>query len=328
MKGTILTEADLRRLVDLDAAGLEAVEEGFRKLAAGAVEMPPIMRVDVPEARGEVDVKSAYVRGWDSFAVKTSSGFFDNPARGLPTGSGLMVLLSAETGVPRAVLLDNGYLTHVRTGLAGAAAARALAPDDVETVAVLGAGDQARYQVRALALVRRPRRLLVHARDRSRAARCAEELGEALGLEAAAAASAEEAVRAAQLVVTCTPAEEPILRAEWLHPGLHITAMGSDAETKNEIEPGALMRADLYVADRAGQVAALGELRSAREAGLWTGGIPVELGQIITGAVPGRRGAQDITIADLTGTGAQDTAIASHVAALLAGRAAGTVIRS
>ena len=129
-----------------------------------------------------------------------------------------------------------------------------------------------------------------------------------------------------QLVVTTTPAREPVLQAEWLHPGLHITAMGSDQDGKNEIDPRALVAADLYVADRVSQAEKLGELRRAVAAGLWQG-TPPELGQIITG-VTGRQREEDITIADLTGTGAQDTAIASHVYQLLKGRDAGTVIRA
>lgn len=310
MPAITLTEAELRELVTMDEAALSRVEDGFRRLAAGDVEMPPIQSLKVPEAHGEVDIKSAYVRGWESFAVKISSGFFDNPSRGLPSGSGLMVLLSSETGVPQAVLLDNGYLTHVRTGLAGAVAARLLAPEQVETVAVFGAGDQARYQVRAVAMVRSPRRVLVHARNQQRAAACARELGEILGIEARAVTSPEEAVREAQVVVTTTPATSPILRAEWLHPGLHITAMGSDAPDKQELEVGVLAQADVVVCDRRSQARRLGELRAAQEAGAVNVDDVPELGEVLAGEAVGRTGPEQVSVCDLTGTGVQDTAIA------------------
>jgi len=307
----ILPEALLRRLVDLDSEGLDAVREALRRLSAGDAVQPPVMRIDVPEHHGEVDVKGAYLRGLDSFAVKMSSGFFDNPARGLPTSSGLMVLIDAETGVPRAVLLDNGYLTDVRTALAGAAAADALARSAIDTVAVLGAGAQARWQLRSLTLARWPRRALVWARRPAEAERLAQAMGERIGIPVEAVAEAEEAVTRSDLVVTTTPAREPIVRAAWLHPGLHITAMGSDSEHKQELEPAVLERADVVVSDRRSQGLTIGELRAAREAGVDVSEARVaELGEVLAGTRPGRTRDDQITVCDLTGTGAQDTAIA------------------
>ena len=129
-----------------------------------------------------------------------------------------------------------------------------------------------------------------------------------------------------QLVITTTPSREPVIRADWLHPGLHITAMGSDQAGKNEIEPAALMRADAYVCDRVSQCEVSGELEAALAAGVWTKGRPAELGEVITGRKPGRRSPDDITICDLTGTGVQDTAIATHVRARHP--KAGTIIRA
>ena len=166
--------------------------------------------------------------------------------------------------------------------------------------------------------------LLVWGRDGDKASSCAREMGEKLGVTAEAVADPAELVARAQLVVTTTPAREPILKADWLHPGLHVTAMGSDADYKNEIDAAALARADLYVCDRVSQCAALGELRAAQAACLWSGGTPPELGALVSGAHPGRRSDAQITICDLTGTGAQDTAIATHVHAILG--QAGTLI--
>jgi ornithine cyclodeaminase len=129
-------------------------------------------------------------------------------------------------------------------------------------------------------------------------------------------------------VVTTTPSREPIVKAAWLHPGLHITAMGSDQAGKNEIEAQALAKADLYVADRVSQCVALGELRSGVEAALMSAeGVP-ELGQIVAGGQPGRASPQDITICDLTGTGAQDTAIATFALVRARAHGRGTVIQA
>ncbi|MEP5146075.1 MAG: ornithine cyclodeaminase family protein, partial [Nitratireductor sp.] len=167
---TILTENELRAAVRLDLAVVDTVERAFAALASGEVVMPPVLSMAFPDANGEVDVKTAYIPGFESFAIKVSPGFFDNPALGLPSLNGLMVLFSAKTGLVEAVLLDNGYLTDVRTAAAGAVAARHLAPATVATAGVYGAGVQARLQIQAAHLVRPFRRVLVWARDGAKAA--------------------------------------------------------------------------------------------------------------------------------------------------------------
>jgi ornithine cyclodeaminase len=311
----IVTEAELRRLVVLDLTTVDVIEAAFAALATGGVVMPPILSMDLPAAHGEVDVKTAYIPGFDGFAIKVSPGFFNNPHLGLPSLNGLMILFSATTGLVQALYLDNGYLTDIRTAAAGAVAARHLAPQTVETAGVIGTGVQARLQMRAAHLVRPFRRLLVHGRDAAKARACADDLARLLGVEAEVAARAETLVRESQLVVTTTPARAPLIRAEWLHPGLHITAMGADQSGKTEIDPRALVAADAYVCDRVAQAEVSGELEAALAAGLWTKGRPAELGEVITGQRRGRQSPQDVTICDLTGTGVQDTAIATHVRA-------------
>jgi len=308
---TILTEADLRKIVRLDLDAVACVENAFRALATLPVAMPPIMRLDIPEHRGEVDVKTAYVPGIDGFAIKISPGFFDNPKLGLPSLNGMMVLLSAKTGLVEALLLDNGYLTDVRTAAAGAVAAKHLARADASVAAVFGAGVQARLQLEALKLVRPITEARIWARDLAKAEAAAAELGLSLGIAVNAAADAREAADGAHVLITTTPAEKPILFAEWLQPGQHITAMGSDSEHKNEIDPKAFGRV-LYVGDSLKQTRRLGELHHAIAAGVARDTDEfAELGAVIAGVAPGRRSADDITLADLTGTGVQDTAIAT-----------------
>ncbi|MFQ5564767.1 MAG: cyclodeaminase [Paracoccaceae bacterium] len=318
----ILTEADLRVAVPLDQAAIDVVERAFAALATGEVVMPPILSMEIAEANGEVDVKTAYIPGFEGFAIKVSPGFFDNPKLGLPSLNGLMILFSAKTGLVEALLMDNGYLTDVRTAAAGAVAALHLAPD-VETAGVIGTGVQARLQMQAAYLVRPFRRGLVWGRDRAKAEACATDLTKALDIDVRAEPEPARLVGESQLVVTTTPAREPVLIAEWLHPGLHVTAMGSDQSGKNEIDPAALAAANLYVCDRVSQCETSGELEAARAAGLMPD-TPPELGQIVTDPESGRQSASDITICDLTGTGAQDTAIATH--ALAVARDAGTII--
>lgn len=306
---TILTESDLRQLVPLDLRAIDCIEDAFRALATKPVAMPPILRLDIPEHQGEVDVKTAYIPGVDSFAIKISPGFFGNPALGLPSTSGLMVVLSAQTGLVQALLLDNGYLTDVRTAAAGAVAAKHLARRDAQVVAVLGAGMQAEMQLRALAMVRPIASARIWARDHAKAAALAARLD--LGFAISAAATVADAVTGADVILTTTPATTPILPDTLIGAGQHITAMGSDAEHKNEVDPRLIARLH-YVADRLSQTRTLGELHHAIAAGLIAPDADFcELGAVIAGLAPGRTSAAQITLADLTGTGIQDTAIAA-----------------
>ncbi|MDA0990942.1 MAG: ornithine cyclodeaminase family protein, partial [Verrucomicrobia bacterium] len=182
----IVTEAELRRLVSLDLTTVDVIEAAFAALASGGVVMPPILSMDLPAAHGEVDVKTAYIPGFDGFAIKVSPGFFNNPQLGLPSLNGLMILFSAKTGLVQSLFLDNGYLTDIRTAAAGAVAARHLAPETVETAGVIGTGVQARLQMQAAHLVRPFKHLLVHGRDMDKARACADELAGLLGVEAQA----------------------------------------------------------------------------------------------------------------------------------------------
>jgi ornithine cyclodeaminase len=311
MKVTILTEEELRQCVGMDEDSIAVVSEGFTRLAQGKATVPPILRIDVPENKGEVDVKTAYVHGLDSFAIKVAAGFFNNRELGLPTGSGLMMLISAQTGFPETLLLDNGYLTDVRTGIAGAIAARHLARRDIEVAGVIGAGMQARYQMRGLKLARNFKRIFIYSVIPEEVEVYAEEMSEELGVDVAVATDYEEVVVESDVVVTTTPANEPYLRAEWLRPGIHITCMGSDSEHKQEVHAEVFGHVDRIVCDRKSQCFRLGELHHAVDAGVISEESDItELGEITAGLKPGRQNESEITICDLTGVGVQDTAIA------------------
>ena len=274
--------------------------------------MPPILSMGIHEFNGEVDVKTAYVPGTDSFAIKVSPGFFDNPKIGLPTTSGLMILFSAQTGVLEALLLDNGYLTDVRTAAAGAVAARHLAREDATTAAVLGAGAQARLQLEALALVRPITSVRLWARDASKGEAAVTDVAASLNVPVELASSIEAAVDGADVIITTTPATEPLIVPGMLNAGQHVTAMGSDQETKNEIAAEVIGACDLYVPDRRSQTEVLGELHHAIAQGVVGADAAFpELGDVVAGKHPGRTSQDQITIADLTGTGLQDTAIAT-----------------
>jgi ornithine cyclodeaminase len=200
----------------------------------------------------------------------------------------------------------------VRTAAAGAVAAKHLSRKGSSVAAVFGAGMQARLQLQALMLVRPIRSARIWARDPEKAGIAAKSLTAELGIGVDAVADPQAAVSGADIIVTTTPSDRPIIKVEWLSPGQHLTAMGSDAEHKNEIDPAAFAKVDLYVADRLSQTRKLGELHHAIDQGL----VPAdrdfpELGQIIAGQKSGRISDGQITFADLTGTGIQDTAIAT-----------------
>ena len=245
-------------------------------------------------------------------AVKVASGFYDNPALGLPTGSGMMALFDAATGMPTGLLFDNGFLTDIRTGAAGAVAADCLARRDADTVGVIGSGVQARYQIACLREVRRFRRLVAWSIDRPGLDLYCEEMRAAYGIEVESCASAEEACRPADILITATPSHEPMVRAGWLKPGVHVTAVGSDTPGKQELDAACLARADIVVVDRLSQCAKFGELSHALAAGLMREeDVRGQLGEVVAGRKPGRSRDDEITICDLTGVGFQDTAIAA-----------------
>jgi ornithine cyclodeaminase len=308
----ILTEAELRSQISLDLNAVECVEQAFHALATKSVVMPPIMRLDILENNGEIDVKTAYIPGLDSLAIKISPGFFDNPSLGLPSINGLMVLFSTKTGLVEALLLDNGFLTDIRTAAAGAVAAKYLSRANSQHAAILGAGMQARLQLEALTLVRDIKTATIWARDFSKAQALAEQLKHKLSIEVIACESVADATRNADIIVSTTPSNKPILYQTDIKPGQHITAMGSDSEHKNEIDAAIIGNGISYFCDRLSQCAALGELHHAIEQGLIapTSSFP-ELGNVISEQSVGRKNENEITLCDLTGTGIQDTAIAT-----------------
>ncbi len=183
----IIEEAALRTIVTPERA-VGVIREAFRADGEGRTRVPPVINLDLPAVHGEFHIKTAHIEGVPHVAVKIASGFYENPARGLPSGSGLMALFDAATGLPCALLLDNGFLTDIRTAAAGAVAAEALARDATLTVGVVGSGVQARWQVRCLRTVRDVRRVVAWSPNRGRLeAYCDEMRQEGYEAEAAGA---------------------------------------------------------------------------------------------------------------------------------------------
>ncbi len=308
----VLTEQEIRQAVSMPEA-MAVVEEAFAALARGEARLPDVIGLEIPEFDGEFHVKGAHLQGAPYAVFKVASGFWANPARGLPTSSGLMIAFDATTGFPAALLLENGYLTDLRTGAAGGVAANYLANPVVEKVAIIGSGVQARYQLRAVAHIRQLEgRVAVWSRDREHAETYAREMVAELDIDVGVAPDVEVALRNAGLVITTTPSREPLIEAAWLSRGVHINAVGSDAPDKQELNVSVLARADIVIADRLNQCSRLGEIHHAVAAGILDlDDVAGELGDLIIGRAPGRTSDDQITVCDLTGVGVQDAAIAS-----------------
>ncbi len=292
------------------------VAAGFVAYSRGEAVVPPVGELVLEDPPGDVHIKYGYLRGGDDYVIKIASGFYDNPKRGLPSSNGLMLVFDQATGRPKAILLDEGHLTDVRTAAAGAIAARHLAPPQVRRIGILGGGIQARLQLEYLAQVTTCRAVLAWGRDPEAMLRYRADMVEK-GFDVQLAGTPSEIAATCNLIVTTTPSREPLVHAADLRPGTHVTAMGSDTAGKQELDAAILGGADRVVADSVVQCRERGEIAHALSAGLIDEANLVELGSVIAGDAPGRSSADQITIADLTGVAVQDIRIATAVAEAL-----------
>ncbi|WP_149181298.1 ornithine cyclodeaminase family protein [Streptomyces sp. TRM49041] len=287
---------------------LDTVRDALIAHAHGRTTVPPPMHLEFPRADGDCHVKAGWVTGAPDFIVKIATGFYRNPAAGLPSNHGLVCVLSALTGQVRAIFDDRGLLTAWRTAAAGALITHAMARPDATTLAVFGTGEQARLQVEWLTELRRISTVLVHGRSRDRARALCEEFS-ASGRQARPA-SAEEAA-GADMILTTTPASAPVLEAALVRDGAHVTGIGTDMPHKNELPPALFGRAALIATDDHDQCLHHGDFGHAVRAGTVTATDDTPVGFLIE--EPVERPDDAITVADLTGVGALDAALASAV---------------
>jgi ornithine cyclodeaminase/alanine dehydrogenase-like protein (mu-crystallin family) len=305
------------------ADAIAVVRDAFAAADRGEAVMPPPFALNLPDADGELHVKGAWLKGLPVFAVKTATGFYRNPSLGLPVSGGMTLVYDAATGRLRALIADGGLLTELRTAAAGAVAADVLAPPGARTAAVIGTGGQARYQLQALLQVRRVEQVRVWGRRREAAEQYARDMT-AASVSIKAVATAREAVEDAEVVITATSATLPLVQAGWLAAGAHVTAVGADMPHKQELDPQILARAAKYVPDSIEAAATCGELHHAVQAGIFgPSSVYGELGGIVSGRLPGRIGGDGLTVADLTGLGIQDAAIAALATRLAEDHGAG-----
>ena len=302
---------EFRDRVSMTAA-IGAMERAFRALALGHATLPEPMAVELSRPFAEIHVKGAYLAGARFIVFKIATGFPTNRERGLPAGDGLFLLLDAATGAPALLLEEHGYLTDLRTAAAIGLTLKFLAPAEVRRALLIGAGGLARLTARAMLAQRPLEQLTIWNRTPERAFALAEELGDTV--PSGVATALEPAVREHRLIVCVTSSTQPLVLADWVAAGTHITSAGTDSPDKVELEPALLARADKLFADRVSQTEQYGNLHHAIEAGVLTRrAVTGELGDLAAGRLPGRERPDEITVADLTGVGVQDAAIAETV---------------
>ena len=307
----LLNEDELRQTINLSEA-VAAIEHAFVAAGEGQVTIPGKFSFRLPEVNGKVNVKGAYIQDTSYYVIRIGSRFLNNLQINLPTRSGLIIVFDAATGFPAAVLVDNGYIANVRGGIVGALATRHLANTPINTVTVIGAGRQAFTQLKALLTIERVDLVKVWSPTPIETDAFARRIVEDHNVNITFASSIESAVEEADVLITATPSREPLIRAEWLKPGIHITAAGSNTPDKQELHTDVLHRADIIVVDNYAQCAEMGEFHHGLAAGVITpADVHGELRSLIAGSISGREHPEQITLIDLTGLEWQDTTLAT-----------------
>ena len=298
---------------------LKAIEDGFVMYAEGKVVVPPVGHLGFTDPPGDVHIKYGRIEGDDHYVIKIASGFYDNPKHGLPPGNGMMMVFSAKTGEPLAILHDEGVLTDIRTAIAGAVCAKYLAPAKITRIGIVGTGVQARLQLQYLKAVTDCREVMVWGRSLEKAEAVEKDPGLS-DFHIQSTTDVNALASTCNLIVTTTASREALLMANQVRPGTHITAMGADAAGKQELDAALFAKADIVVADSIDQCVDHGDIHHAVRAGHLRDDRIISLGDVIkanqqpaTSNQKHRTSDQQITIADLTGVAIQDIQIAKYV---------------
>jgi ornithine cyclodeaminase/alanine dehydrogenase-like protein (mu-crystallin family) len=319
----VLSRSDVEQLLDLDRL-VDALGAAMAELSAGRASVPPRVAAMVEEAGGLLAAMPAYLPSARVLETKLVSLFPGNAGSSLPTHQALIACFDPSTGEPVA-LMDASYVTEVRTAAGSALSVRLLARQDATVLAVLGTGVQARAHARAVARVRPIREIRIAGRDPVRTRRLSDSLAEEMGISVRGRGSYAEAIEGADVVCACTHAPEPVVRREWVSPGMHITSVGLNREGP-EVDAATVRDSVLVVESRqsvlAGFPAGAAELRAdVRDPSVTDDHIHAEIGEIVAGLRPGRTSAEQITLYKSVGVGVQDAAAAALV--LEAARASG-----
>lgn len=324
MEVLVLSHAEVRAALDPGACA-EAMAGVLAARARGDAYMPLRSVMTAPGATGFMGLMPAW-RGGESeaYSLKAICILPGNPARGLDSHQGTVTLFDGQTGRPTAIL-DASAITAIRTAAVSAVATRTLAREDARVLAILGAGVQARAHLEALPATRRFEEIRIFAPRQEHARSVA---GDADGLQVSVAASAEQAVRGADVVVAVTSSREPVLRHDWLARGAHVNAVGASTPAARELEVETVAASSLFVDSRESVRHEAGEFRLAIEQGAIDGEdhVRAELGEVLAGSATGRRSEDELTVFRSLGVGIEDLAAAEHAVAAARRLGLGTVV--
>ncbi|MGJ7547615.1 ornithine cyclodeaminase family protein [Pseudomonas alloputida] len=299
----------LKILPEIDL--LKIIRDGFIAYSANEAIIPPVGGMEFESPPGDVHIKYGYIHRQDKYVIKIASGFYDNPKLGIPSSNGLMLVFSKLTGELECILHDEGYLTDVRTAIAGALAAQLLAPRKVDQIGIIGTGTQARLQLSYLKLVTHCRKVSLYGRNKESALDFQRQMS-MQGFDVRICDSASEVVEGSKLIVTTTTARKPLFQSSDVRPGTHINAVGADTPGKQELDTALLHRSDWLVADSISQCIDRGECANAIADGSISPSKLTELGYLLT--LPDiERSEEAISVVDLTGVAVQDIQIATAV---------------
>ncbi len=291
---------------------MQEIETGFSAYSNGEVVVPPVGELNFENPPGDVHIKYGYIRDDDVYVIKIASGFYQNKLLGLSNGQGMMLVFDQKSGKPIGLLQDEGYLTDVRTAVAGAICAKYLAPKNIEAIGIVGTGVQARMQLEYLKNVTDCQNVIVWGRSKSALNQYKTSMGDS-GFTIKTTMALDQVTDNCNLIVTCTASEKPIIRENHVNGKVHITAMGSDTPNKQELGSNVLSKADLVIADSRSQCEVRGEIHHAIRNNAVSIDSVAELGEIINGDRQGRTASSGITVADLTGVAVQDIQISKAV---------------
>jgi alanine dehydrogenase len=302
----VLDRTQVESLLDMETL-IAALGPAMVELSAGRVSMPPRILAQVQEASGLLGVMPAYLPSSRTLSCKLVSVFPRNDALGLPTHQAMVMLFDTDTGTPKA-MLDGASITALRTAAGSALATRLLARDDAATLLIVGTGVQALSHARAISQVRELQELRVAGRDAIKAGQIALLLGAELGIISRGHSIGAEAFRGADIVCATTHAEQPVVKGEWLEPGMHINSVGLNPKGR-ELDADAVKRARVFVESRAAALApppsGAGDLMSAE--------VHAEIGEVLSGVKKGRESAGQITLYKSVGVAVQDAVAAQLV---------------
>ncbi len=291
---------------------MEEIEAGFSAYSNGEVVVPPVGELNFEDPPGDVHIKYGYIRDDDVYVIKIASGFYQNKLLGLSNGQGMMVVFDQNNGKPLGLLQDEGYLTDVRTAVAGAICAKYLAPNNIQAIGIIGTGVQARMQLEYLKSVTDCRSAIVWGRSVSALDQYKISMADS-GFIIETTMALDQVTDNCNLIVTCTASEKPLIIKDQIKGKIHITAMGSDTPNKQELDSNVLSKADLIIADSRSQCEVRGEIHHAIKNKIVSMDSIVELGEIINGDRQGRTTGSELTVADLTGVAVQDIQISKAV---------------